>query len=110
MGTYRYGANWRFLLQRVTGVLLVVYIAYHVWMTRMQPVVHPEAFAGSDGLLTYEYMRGYLSASHIGVPTWILYALGTLAACFHLANGLWGFLIHWGVTVGPRAQRLSAVA
>lgn len=107
---YRYGANWRFLLQRVTGVFLILYLGYHVWMTRLAPAIHPEAFEVSQGLVTYAYMHSYLTESLLGVPTWIFYILGTLAACFHLANGLWGFLIHWGITVGPRAQRLSAYA
>jgi succinate dehydrogenase / fumarate reductase cytochrome b subunit len=105
--TYGYGANWRFLFQRLSGVILVLYLAYHVWMTRLQPVVDPESFAQARGLITYEYMRGYLNETHL-LPVWIFYIVGILATCFHFANGLWGFLIHWGVTTGPRAQRLSA--
>jgi succinate dehydrogenase / fumarate reductase, cytochrome b subunit len=104
---YPYRANWRFLFQRVSGVLLVFYIGYHVWMTRLQPVVDPDSFAQANGLITYEYMRGYLNEVHL-VPVWIFYVAGILASCFHLANGLWGFLIHWGVTTGPRAQKVSA--
>ncbi len=107
---YRYRANWRFLFQRVTGVILILYIGYHVWMTRLRPVFDPQAFAQAHGLVTYEYMHGYLTEPLLGVPTWWFYVLGTLAACFHFANGLWGFLIHWGVTAGPRAQRVSAYA
>jgi succinate dehydrogenase / fumarate reductase cytochrome b subunit len=107
---YRYRANWRFLFQRVTGVILIFYIGYHVWMTRLRPVFDPQSFAQSQGLVTYQYMHGYLNEPLLGVPTWWFYVLGVLAACFHFANGLWGFLIHWGVTTGPRAQRFSAVA
>jgi succinate dehydrogenase / fumarate reductase cytochrome b subunit len=107
---YGYGANWRFLFQRVTGLILIFYIFYHVWMTRLRPVASPELFRQTDGLVTYAYMHGYLTERLLGLPTFIFYILGTLAACFHLANGLWGFLIHWGITVGPRAQRLSAYA
>jgi succinate dehydrogenase / fumarate reductase, cytochrome b subunit len=105
---YPYRANWRFLFQRVSGVFLILYIGYHVWMTRMQPVIDPDSFAQAQGLITYEYMRGYLTESHLGIPVWVFYVAGILAACFHLANGLWGFLIHWGVTTGPRAQTVSA--
>jgi succinate dehydrogenase / fumarate reductase cytochrome b subunit len=106
---YSYGANWRFLFQRATGVLLVAFIAYHVWMTRLAPVVDPQSFAQSQGLITYSYMQGYLTEVHLGVPVWAFYIAGILAACFHFANGLWGFLIHWGITTGPRAQRISMV-
>jgi succinate dehydrogenase / fumarate reductase cytochrome b subunit len=107
---YRYGANWRYLFQRISGVFLVFFIGYHVWMTRLRPVFSPEAFTQSNGLVTYGYMHGYLNEGLIGVPTWIFYVLGVLAVCYHLANGLWGFLIHWGLTTGPRSQRLSAYA
>jgi succinate dehydrogenase / fumarate reductase cytochrome b subunit len=105
---YRWNANWRFLFQRVSGVILIAYLAYHIWMTRLQPVFDPQSFAQTQGLITYDYMNGYLTETHFGVPVWAFYVLGILAACFHFANGLWGFLIHWGVTTGPRAQRVSA--
>ncbi len=107
---YAYRANWRFLFQRITGAILVVYISYHVWMTRLRPVFQPKDFAQSQGLITYDYMHGYLNERLFGMPTWIFYVVGILCACFHLANGLWGFLIHWGITVGPRAQKFSAYA
>lgn len=107
---YRYGANWRFTLQRLTGVILIFYIAYHVWMTRLRPVFEPQSFAQTQGLITYDYMHGYLNEQLLFLPTWVFYVVGVVCACFHLANGLWGFLIHWGITVGPRAQRLSAYA
>src|SRR5699024_6196201 len=36
--TKRYGSfrNWMFLLQRITGVVTLVFIAFHVWQTRVQ--------------------------------------------------------------------------
>lgn len=108
--TYGYSANWRFLFQRITGLILIFYIGYHVWMTRLRPVFQPQDFAQSQGLVTFSYMHGYLNETLLGVPTWAFYIVGVLCACYHLANGLWGFLVHWGITVGPRAQRLSAYA
>ena len=36
-----------------------------------------------------------------------LHALGLACAIFHLTNGLWTFLITWGITAGPRAQKVS---
>jgi len=107
---YRYRANWRFLFQRVSGIFLLLYIGYHVWMTRLRPVFDPQSFAQSQGLITYQYMHSYLTEPLLGIPTWIFYVLGVLAASFHLANGLWGFMIHWGITTGERAQRWSSYA
>lgn len=34
-----------------------------------------------------------------------LYSLFVLAACFHACNGLWTFLISWGITLTVRAQK-----
>jgi succinate dehydrogenase / fumarate reductase cytochrome b subunit len=28
---------------------------------------------------------------------------------FHFSNGLWAFFVSWGITVGPKAQRVSTV-
>ena len=36
--------------------------------------------------------------------------IGILAVVFHFANGLWGVLFSWGVTVTRAAQRRSAYA
>ena len=35
------------------------------------------------------------------------YIIGVVAASFHLANGMWSFCVSWGITVGPKAQRIS---
>lgn len=35
-----------------------------------------------------------------------LYSLFVIAACFHAFNGLWTFMITWGVTLTQRSQRL----
>lgn len=37
----------------------------------------------------------------------LLYTIFVLAACFHAFNGLWTFLISWGVTLKQRSQRIS---
>lgn len=36
----------------------------------------------------------------------LLYTLFVLAACFHAFNGVWTFLIKWGVALNPRSQQL----
>jgi succinate dehydrogenase / fumarate reductase cytochrome b subunit len=35
----------------------------------------------------------------------VLYLIGVLGTIYHFSNGLWSFSVHWGITVGPRAQR-----
>ena len=51
-----------------------------------------------------------LSSTVAGVPLVALVYLAGLAACvFHFANGVWGFLCSWGITVTLRSQRLAAL-
>ncbi|MCH9614631.1 MAG: Succinate dehydrogenase cytochrome b558 subunit [Chlamydiia bacterium] len=37
----------------------------------------------------------------------ILYTIFVLAACFHAFNGLWTFMISWGVVLGIRSQKTA---
>lgn len=87
--------NWMFLLQRITGIFLVIFIAWHVWETRLQ-----KAFFGAE--VNFDMM-----ANIVDNP-WMLafYIVGILSATFHLSNGLWSFLVSWGITVTPHSQRI----
>ena len=82
-----------------------------MWNTRLRPVFDPaDASPQTQGLITYEYMHDYLNERAPRHAEWVdLRRRDALRACFHFANGLWGFLIHWGITVGPRAQRAQRV-
>jgi succinate dehydrogenase / fumarate reductase cytochrome b subunit len=44
------------------------------------------------------------------VPIFIVYMIGITATVWHLANGIWLFLVEWGITIGVRAQRLTGYA
>jgi succinate dehydrogenase / fumarate reductase cytochrome b subunit len=44
------------------------------------------------------------------VPIFIVYMIGITATVWHLANGIWLFLVDWGITIGERAQRLTGYA
>jgi succinate dehydrogenase / fumarate reductase cytochrome b subunit len=43
-------------------------------------------------------------------PIFIIYLIGITATVWHLANGIWLFLVDWGITIGERAQRLTGYA
>ncbi|HKY32915.1 MAG TPA: succinate dehydrogenase cytochrome b558 subunit [Candidatus Polarisedimenticolia bacterium] len=98
---YPYGRNWMFMLQRVTGVFLFLYIALHFWETRAQVF-----FDESIKHRFFEHMQELLSSP----PYLALYLAGVLSAAFHFANGLWTFGIVWGITADRGAQRLSTYA
>ncbi len=104
VGAYGHSRNWAYVLQRVTGVIALIYIAVHFWQFRLQMLLGRMVL---DDL--YPKLCASLSStSTAGIP---LVAIGTLlgiAACvFHLANGLWGFCVTWGITVSRSAQRIA---
>ncbi len=35
------------------------------------------------------------------------YIVGILSATFHLANGIWSFLVSWGITQSKSSQKIA---
>lgn len=91
---YGFFRNWMFTLQRITGIILLIFIAWHVWETRIQ------VFFGAE--VNYDMMASILSSPFM----LIFYIIGVVAATFHLSNGLWSFAVSWGITVSPRSQQI----
>jgi succinate dehydrogenase / fumarate reductase cytochrome b subunit len=97
VGRYGYWRNWMYLWQRITGVILVVYIAAHVWGT----TISHRLFGTS---IHYEGMVEYFRSPLVVA----FYLLGITSATFHLSNGIWNFCIRWGITVSEKAQQACA--
>jgi succinate dehydrogenase / fumarate reductase cytochrome b subunit len=107
--SYPLEANYRYTLQRVTGIIAFLFIAMHVFHMHgwfhadvwLKHVVEP--FGGGR-------FRPFNATSTAGeaLQNWvivILYLVGMLSCVFHLANGLWTMGITWGVWTSERAQR-----
>jgi succinate dehydrogenase / fumarate reductase cytochrome b subunit len=94
-GKYSYFRNWMFLLQRVSGVITLIFITWHVWQTRVA--------AAFGAHVNYDMMADILSSPFMLV----FYLIGVISTIFHFANGLWSFLVSWGITVSPRSQVIS---
>jgi len=104
---YPYARNWFYTIQRITGIILFFFITFHVLNFRFglipglntQSVAHhvDEAF----NIVAREFRM---------IPIFIIYMIGITATVWHLANGLWLFLVDWGITIGERAQRLTGYA
>jgi succinate dehydrogenase / fumarate reductase cytochrome b subunit len=111
---YPYEANYRYTLQRVTGVIAFFFIGLHVF--------HMHGWFHADSWVTYvvepwggAQFRPYNATSTAGlalqgVVVTLLYAVGVLACVYHLANGIWTMGITWGVWTSPRAQRRALQA
>lgn len=101
---YPYARNWLYVMQRATGVVALVFLAWHLYEFRVQTWLYgmrPVAFYGT--------LAAHLSATRAGVPLAALfYLLGLFASVFHFTNGMWGFCFSWGLTTSRAAQRRSA--
>lgn len=94
---YGYFRNMMFMLQRITGIITLIFVGWHIWETRVQVGLGNEE-------LNFFLMTDILSNNF----KLAFYIIGVTAAIFHFCNGMWSFLVSWGITIGPRAQRISA--
>lgn len=104
---YPYARNWFYTVQRVTGFILFFFIAFHVLNFRFGLIPglntvsvahHPEQ---SFDIVAREFRI---------IPIFIVYVVGITATVWHLANGIWLFLVDWGITIGERAQKIAGYA
>lgn len=92
-GTYR---NWMFLLQRISGVVAFIFIAVHVYQTRIQ------VFLGEE-------VNFQMVEQIVANPFWLVFwIVGVVATVFHFANGLWTFMITWGITQSDKSQQVMS--
>ena len=94
VAAYPYLGNWRYLLQRLSGIGVLLFVGAHVYKTRIEPY-----FGGFT--LDFHHMQEGLSEP----LTFAVYVLGILGTAYHLANGIWTFGITWGFTASRGAQR-----
>ncbi|GLY10157.1 succinate dehydrogenase cytochrome b558 subunit [Bacillus badius] len=94
VGRFGHFRNVMFFLQRVSGVITLVFVAWHVWETRIQAALGAEVdFHMMADILSNPLMVGF-------------YIVGIVSTVFHFANGLWSFSVSWGITISPRSQRI----
>jgi len=104
---YPYARNWFYTIQRITGVILFFFITFHVLNFRFGRIPglnsvsvahHPDQ---AFNIVASEFHMAWV---------FIIYMIGITATVWHLANGIWLFLVDWGITIGERAQRLTGYA
>jgi len=110
VGAYPYRENWRYTLQRGTGVVALLFILWHVFHLHgwfrfewwVENVARPLGGAQFDPHHAAETATASIQASWLVIG---FYVLGVLACVYHLANGIWTMGITWGVWTSPKAQR-----
>jgi len=109
-GAYRYQANWRYNLQRISGYVGVLFVFYHVatlrwkwtWLVPGGIKWDPEYASSTLAAALQGSTEGFTT---LGLLVSAFYMLGVSLLVFHLANGLWTAAITWGLTISERAQR-----
>lgn len=96
---YGYYRNWMYFLQRVTGVIALIFIVVHVWDTRISTLLEGRHIQFDD--MVKLFALGWMK---------FFYIIGILSAVFHLTNGVATALMTWGITVSRRSQRIMALA
>lgn len=104
---YPYPRNWAYVLQRVSGVLVLLFIGYHAYSVPIQV-----ALGNLDPSDVFSEMCASLSSTVSGgIPAVAVgYLVGIGATCYHFANGLTNFCFSWGITTSQRASRRVAGA
>ncbi len=104
---YPYARNWFYLIQRITGIILFFFITFHVLNFRfgMVPGLNSISVAHRPDMAFDIVSREFRM-----VPIFIIYMIGITATVWHFANGIWLFIVDWGIAIGERAQRLTGYA
>jgi succinate dehydrogenase / fumarate reductase cytochrome b subunit len=96
---YPYAKNFRYTLQRATGMIAFVFIVVHVLH------MHQLGDAVGGGKFDPHHATSSAASALSDVFVAIAYAIGVLSCVFHLANGLWTMGITWGLWTSAAAQR-----
>lgn len=93
---YPYPKNFLYTLQRWTGLVAFIYIGWHVYHTRIVNALYGTevSYARMEELMRVPWIFGF-------------YVTGLFSVMFHFANGIWGFLVSWGLTVSQRSQKIA---
>lgn len=104
---YPYARNWFYSIQRITGIILFFFITFHVLNFRfgLVPGLNTVSVADHSDQAFQIVAREFRN-----IWIFIIYVIGITATVWHLANGVWLFLVDWGIAIGERAQRLVGYA
>jgi succinate dehydrogenase / fumarate reductase, cytochrome b subunit len=86
----RYGffENFKYLLQRISAIGVFFFILAHLWLA----FIHPRFVEGRP-----EQFADFAHEMRHDAATLPVYLLGTLGVAYHLANGVYGFAMTWGL-------------
>jgi succinate dehydrogenase / fumarate reductase cytochrome b subunit len=94
-GSYR---NWMYALERVTGLVLIPFVIYHLYKTEL-------AHALGAAPMSFDAMHALLA------PAWrkALYLGGVACAAFYIGNGFAIQSATWGLAASSRARSAAII-
>jgi len=112
-GDLGYARNWAYTLQRWTGWAALAFIVYHTVELRFLDEAGTALYAGQivagKVLSAGDVFFLHLTEEFQSPVYMLIYLLSGAAIIYHFANGLCTFCMTWGITVGPRSQKVMAV-
>jgi len=112
---YSYMDNWRYTLQRISGMVALVFIFLHIatlrWRWNIIGIWDTPFFARFDleSGSTHEGTPMSLPLTAYALQySWVVvafYVVGVLSVVYHWSNGLWTSAITWGLTISTGAQK-----
>jgi succinate dehydrogenase / fumarate reductase cytochrome b subunit len=96
VNVYPWAGNWGYYMQRVTGIIALLYIVQHVWRQRFAGVQLPEHPGAAFHKVQVELHNPWMLA---------IYVVAMIATCWHFAYGIWLFAAKWGITPGNTARK-----
>lgn len=94
--------NLKYVLQRLSAVGVLLFLAGHVWLARIHPALTSPS-GHEDFADIAAHMRHHPA-------TLVVYILGVLGTAYHLANGVYTAAFIYGLAASPKAQRRMTVA
>ncbi len=98
---YPYSRNVYYLLQRISAVIILLFVLFHVLSLK---------YGAFGPALQFEFEGKALASigAHMQYAwwlPWLVYPIGIAASAYHTANGLWTGAITWGLTISAGSQR-----
>lgn len=82
---YGYHRNWQYTLQRMSAMVIVLFLVFHVLGLKYHLFGTSLSFDHHNA--TASVHRHMMTS--VLIP-YVIYPIGILASCYHLANGFWG--------------------
>ena len=116
------GGKLRFFLQRVSAVVILAFIVFHLltlrnwglWSTGSQTAKSADATTAAASMTAFaasvRQIWDFLPSAEalpMRFAVVVFYLLATAAAIYHFSNGLWTGAIAWGLTTSDRSQQRS---